>query len=211
METNKSFLHRFFGIALQGRTYLNILYLLIMLPLGIIYFTVVVTGFSITISLLIIIIGVFIAFLFLILVRGMSTLHLHYASTFLGFELPSKVEAGTTVKGFFGQLKKILADTKTYTSMIYMFLELPLGIIYFTLIVTFLVISAAFIVSPILWILDDEGILYLSGDEWLWHEDFGNTIFLMLMGIVLFFGTLHLGNWLAKVEKFLCKNLLVRI
>ncbi len=210
METNQSFLHRFFGIALQGRTYLNILYLLIMFPLGIFYFTLVVTGFSITISLLIIIIGIFIAFLFLILVRGMSTLHLYYASTFLGFELPTKVDAGTKGKGFWGHLKRILTDSKTYTSIVYMFLELPLGIIYFTLIITFLAISLGFFVSPILWILDDEGILYLSGDEWLWDGDFGNTIFLMLIGIVLFFGTLHLGSWLAKVEKFLCKNLLVR-
>lgn len=211
METNQGFWHRFFGIAMQGKTYLNILYLLIMLPLGIIYFTVVVTGFSLTIGLLILIIGIFIAFIFLILIRGISTLHLHYASTFLGFELPPKVEVATTTKDFWGQLKKIITDAKTYTSMIYMLLELPLGIIYFTLIITFLAVSIAFIASPILWILNDEGVFYVSGDDWLWHEDFGNTIFLLLAGIVLFFGTLHLGNGLAKVERFLCKNLLVRI
>jgi len=211
METNQDFLRRFFGVAMQGSTYLNLLYLLIMLPLGIIYFTVVVTGFSISISLLIIIIGILIAFLFLILVRGISTLHLHYASSLLGFELPPKVETTTAGKGFFDHMKNILSDAKTYTSMIYMFLELPLGIIYFTLIITFLSVSVSFIFSPILWILNDEGILYFSGDNWIWDEDFGNTIFLSLIGIVLFFGTLHLGNLLAKVEEFLCKNLLVRV
>lgn len=211
METNPDLLRRFFGVVLQGRTYLNILYLLIMLPLGIIYFTVVVTGFSISISLLTIIIGIVIAFLFLILVRGISTLHLHYASSLLGFELPSKVETATPGKGFFDHLKNILSDGKTYTSMVYMFLELPLGIIYFTLIITFLAVSVSFTFSPLLWILNDEGIIYLSGDDWLWNEDFGNTIFLSLVGIGLFFGTLHMGNFLAKVEEFLCKNLLVRV
>jgi hypothetical protein len=211
METNQDFLHRFFGVVLQGRTYLNILYLLIMLPLGIIYFTIVITGFSLSISLLIIIIGVFIAFLFLILIRGISTLHLHYASALLGFELSSKSKARTTGKDFLDRLKNILTDSKTYTSMIYMFLELPLGIIYFTIIITLLSVSAGFIVSPVLWILQEEGEIYISGDEWLWSSDFGDTIFLMLVGIVLFFGTLHLGNLLAKVEEFLCKNLLVLV
>jgi hypothetical protein len=211
METNQDFFHQLFGVALQGRSYLNLLYLLIMFPLGIIYFTIIITGFSISISLLILIIGIFIAFLFLILVRGISTVHLHYASSLLGFELPAKVETAMTGSGFFDHLKKILTDGKTYTSMAYMFLELPLGIIYFTLIITFLAVSVSFTFSPLLWILNDEGIIYLSGDDWFWNDDFGNTIFLSLVGIVLFFGTLHLANLLAKVEQFLCKNLLVRI
>jgi len=211
METNQDLLNRFLGVAFQGRTYLSLLYLLIMLPLGIIYFTIIITGFSMSISLLILIIGIFVVFLFLILVRGISTLHLHYASLLLGFELPAKVETSISGKGFFDHLKKILADGKTYTSMAYMFLELPLGIIYFTLIITFLSVSISFTFSPLLWILNDEGIISLSGDNWIWNEDFGNTIFLSLAGIVLFFGTLHLGNLLAKVEEFLCKNLLVRI
>lgn len=211
METNHDFLHRFFGIALQGKSYLNLVYLLIMLPLGIIYFTFVITGFSISIGLFILIIGIFIAFLFLVLVRGISTFHLHYASSLLGFELPTKVEAATTGKNFFDHLKKVLSDGKTYTSMIYMFVELPLGIIYFTIIITLLTTAVAFIVSPILWILNDEAILVLSGDNWIWNDDFGNTIFLSLLGIVLYIGTLHLGRLLVKIEEFLCKNLLVRI
>ena len=211
MDTKRDFLHDFFNVALQGRTYLNLLYLLIMFPLGIIYFTLVVTGLSISISLLILIIGILIAALFLLLARGVSSLHLLFASALLGFDLPPKVETSPTNKGFFDYLKRILSEGKTYTGMVYMFLELPLGIIYFTLIITFLSVSISFAFSPLLWILNDEGIIYLSGDNWIWNEDFGNTIFLSLAGIVLFFGTLHLGNLLAKVEEFLCKNLLMRI
>ncbi len=211
MNENQDFLHHFFGVALKGRTYLNLIYLLIMLPLGIIYFTIVITGFSLSISLLILIIGIVIALLFLVLVRGLSTLHLHYASALLGFDLPPKVESNLATQDFFDHLKKILADAKTYTSMIYMFLELPLGIIYFTIIVTFLSVSLAFTFSPVLWILQEESELFISGDEWIGISDFGDTIFLMLIGIGLFFGTLHLGNLLAKIEEFLCKNLLARI
>jgi len=210
MDSNQNFLHWFFGVALQGRTYLNILYLLIMLPLGIIYFTIIIIGLSLSLGLVIIFIGILVALLFLVLVRGISTLHLYYASSLLGFELPPKVETGTTAKGFFDNVKNMLADTKTYTSMIYMFFELPLGIIYFTLIITFLSVSFAFISSPVLWIINDVGEIYLSYD-WPWTSDFSDTIFLMLVGIILFFGTLHISNLLAKVEGFLCKNLLARI
>jgi hypothetical protein len=211
MNDEHTFLSRFFHVALEGKTYLHLLYLLMMLPLGIIYFTLVVTGVSLSIGLLILIIGIAIAFIFLMLIRGISTLHLHFASALLGFDLPPSVEPKTPAKGFIDHFKTALSDSKTYSSIIYMIVELPLGIFYFTLIVTFVCISLVFTVSPVLWILLNEGKIPISDDGWLWRADFGDTVFLMLVGIVLFFATLHLGNLLAKLEKFLCKNWLARV
>jgi len=208
MSSEQSFLSRFFNVAIQGRTYLNLIYLLLMLPLGILYFTIVVTGFSLSLGLIFIVIGFFIAFFFLFLVQGISTLHLNYASALLGFEPPPKIQTIAKESGFTKKLKEIFADVKTYTSLIYMFIELPLGIIYFTLIITFTCLSITFSLSPILWILQEDGAMNFSDSEWLFYVDFDETILLMIIGVVLFFSTLHLGNFFAKIEELLCKNLL---
>ena len=48
----------FFGVYAKGQTYLNILYMLLLMPIGIIFFTYAVTLFSTSIGLLITIIGI---------------------------------------------------------------------------------------------------------------------------------------------------------
>ena len=210
MNPDQDFFTRFTHVMFEGRSYLNLIYLLLMLPLGIIYFTLVVTGISLSLSLLIILIGIFIGFIFILLMRGISGIHLAYASALLGFELPPKQEKSPTQTTFFEKMKEVFTDAKTYTGLVYMFIELPLGIIYFTFVVTFLSISVSFTLSPIFWIVQEETDLYL-GDNWLWYMEFDETILLSLVGIVIFFATLHIGKLLAKVEAFLCKNLLVRL
>ncbi len=209
MNSDQDFFTRFTHIAFEGRSYLNLIYLLLMLPLGIIYFTLVITGISLSLSLLIILIGVLIGFVFILLVRGISGVHLVFASTLLGFELPPKQKESPTQLSFTDNLKKVFTDPKTYTSLVYMFIELPLGIIYFTFVVTFVSLSVSFTLSPFFWILQEETDLYL-GDNWIWYLEFDETILVSLVGIVLFFITLHLGKLLTKVERFLCENLLVR-
>lgn len=211
MDKNQDFLYRFTHVALEGRTYLNLIYLILMLPLGIIYFTIFVTAVSLSLSLLILIIGIFIAFVFVLFVRAISGIHLRFASAMLGFEQPDKKEILDNNKGFIDRLKFFFTDGKTYSSLIYMFIELPLGIIYFTLIITFLSISISFSLSPILWIIEEETGIFINSSHWVWRLDFDETILLMLVGIGLFLVTLHLGNLLAKVEEFLCKNLLLRL
>jgi len=211
MNSEQDPFYRFISVASDGRTYLNLIYLVLMLPLGIIYFTIVVTGFSLSLGLILVIIGIVVAVLFLVLVRGISFVHLSFASALLGFELPPEDEPQATTDGLLEKLKRILTDAKTYTSMIYMLIELPLGIIYFTLIITFLSISVSFSVTPILWLLAEEESWAIWDNDWLWQVNFGETLLLMLGGVCLFFVTLHLGNLLAKVEQFLCKNLLTRL
>lgn len=46
MNWMKDALIKFFGVAVQGRTYLNMLYLLLSFPLGLSYFVILVTGLA---------------------------------------------------------------------------------------------------------------------------------------------------------------------
>jgi hypothetical protein len=89
-----------------------------------------------------------------------------------------------------------------------MFIEFPLGMLYFTLIFTMLVVSISFTVSPIINILIEANGQLFNTDLWIWELNFEESLLLLVGGIFLFFVTLHLGNMLAKVEEILCKNLL---
>lgn len=211
MSSNQDPFYAFISVAADKRTYLNLIYLLLMFPLGIIYFTIVVTGFSLALGLLFIIIGIFVGIIFLVFVRGISIVHISFASALLGFELPPKTEAQVGGNGLLDKLKRILTDGKTYTSMVYMFIELPLGIIYFTLIITFLSISISFTATPFLWFLFEEEGIFILDNDWFWDLDFGETLLLVFVGVFFFFITLHMANLFAKAEEFLCKNLLARL
>ena len=59
MESIINGLSKFFGVAVRGQTYLNMLYLLLAFPLGLFYFVFLVTGLSLGVSLVIVWVGIF--------------------------------------------------------------------------------------------------------------------------------------------------------
>lgn len=210
MTTSHDPFFQFTSVAMEKRTYLNLLYLLLMLPLGILYFTILVTGFSLSMGLFVILIGVFIGIGLLVLVRGISRFHLALASNLLGFKLPT-FNTIRNQKDTVGKIKSLVTDNRTYTSILYMLIEFPLGVLYFTLIFTMLVISISFTVSPIINILFDTNNYLINTGLWIWELNFEESLLLLVGGIFLFFVTLHLSNMLAKVEEILCKNLLAGV
>ncbi|MBD3288073.1 hypothetical protein GF337_04660 [candidate division KSB1 bacterium] len=210
MTTTQDPFFQFTSVAMEKKTYLNLLYLLLTFPLGVLYFVILVTGFSLSMGLLFLLIGAFIGLGFLILIRGISKLHLALASNLLGFKLPvfNNLESQ---KDTFAKAKELVTDSRTYTSILYMFIEFPLGILYFTMIFTMLMLSISFIISPIINIVFDANGLLLNTELWIWELNFEESLLLLVGGIFLFFVTLHLSNMFARVEENLCKSLLAKI
>jgi len=211
MNNQQDYFYRFFRVAGEPQTYLNLLYLLLVFPLGIIYFVLIITGFSLSVSLLILIVGIFIAALFLLLLHGLSQLHLRFASALLNFQItPSNVNLADN-PDFISRIKAIVKNSRTYTGLLYLFLAFPLGIIYFTLLVTLFSVAISFSLSPFLWTYwGPESVPTIDWD-WPIPLNFGDTFLLMLIGIILFFLTLHIVNFLARLEEILCKNLLMSV
>jgi hypothetical protein len=103
----------------------------------------------------------------------------------------------------------MFTDGHTWTTLFYMLLMLPLGIIYFTIAVTLLSVSLAFIGSPFVKAfglnvinMDVNGFSYY-GPGW------AGTIALCLVGIVLLFATLHLVRGIGHLHGQIAKHLLV--
>ena len=154
----------FFGVIFSPRTYGAIFYMLLSLPLGVLYFTTVVTGISISIPMLLLVVGLVILPLFMLIVRFLSLTEGYITQTLLGANIPvrdfdevaeaddldDESEDGASAFGrFWSWFKRSFSDARSYTSMIYMLLMLPLGIAYFTIAVTGFAVSFAFIAAPI--------------------------------------------------------------
>ena len=206
----RSVLGKFFGVAADPHTYGALFYLLLALVTGIFYFTWAVTGLSLSAGLSVLIIGIPFFLLFLGSVRGLSLLEGRIVETMLGVRMPRRppypVQQGLPLLKRIGAM---FTDGRTWTTMFYMLLMLPLGIIYFTIAVTFLSVSLAFIGSPFVKAfgfnvinMDVDGFSYY-GPGW------AGTIALCLFGIVLLFASLHLVRGIGRVHGQIAKHLLV--
>ncbi|MHA6202999.1 sensor domain-containing protein [Dyella soli] len=209
-----SALGRFFGVAADSRTWGAMFYMLLALATGIFYFVWAVTGISLSMGLSVLIIGIPFVVLFLGTVRALSLLEGRIVETMLGVRMPRRppypAQAGLS---FRQRVAAIFTDGRTWTTLLYMMLMLPLGIIYFVITVTMVSISLSFIGSPVLKILSDaDVILWTCGiPEWLCPQtSWWGVAVLCLLGVLLLFATLHVVRGLGTMHGTIAKGLLVR-
>src|SRR5580658_5809921 len=155
-------LRRFFGIYLDPRTYSSLFYMLLALATGIVYFVFVVTGLSLSAGFAILIIGVpfFLAFIGIARVIALGEGRLLEAVT--GERMPRRPVHPGPAASWWARILEMLKDVRTWTTLAYLLLMLPLGIIYFTIAVTGLSVSAAFIGTPLLLVLQHLGLTHLQ-------------------------------------------------
>jgi uncharacterized membrane protein len=206
-QKNQSFLSRFFGVVIEPRAWGALLYLLFTLATGIIYFTWTVTGISLSLGLLILIIGIPIAGIFLLATRGLALLEGRMVEALLGVRMPHRPMFSKKDQGLWGKFKALIGDKYTWFSMVYMLLQLPLGIAYFTVFITLISMSLALIASPIWRVFNlpvftnNNTQYYLNG--WI-------TPIMVIAGVLLFFTTLHLAKVIGNLHGNLAKTMLVR-
>ncbi len=143
-----STLGRIFGVYGDGRTWRALLFMLLSLVTGIVYFTWAVTGLSLSVSFLILIIGVPFAILFLLSVRGLAWLEARLVQVLLGVGMQSRPVLPPAASNWLQRSKALLADKHTWLGLLYLVLQMPLGVIYFTVAVMLVSVSLALMVAP---------------------------------------------------------------
>lgn len=200
---------RFFAVALEPRTYAALFYMLLSMATGIFYFTWVVTGASLSLGLSVLIIGIPFVILFFGSVRVLALVEGRLVEAMLGERMPRRPLYTSTRATLIGRVAEMFTDPRTWATMLYMLLMLPLGIVYFTLAVTLLSVSLAFIFAPVALLLDAVGMLAfdstveVSGEPW-------QMPFLFLGGVLLLFGTMHLARGIGCLHGQLAKHMLVQ-
>lgn len=202
-------LARFFGVALDARTYGALFYMLLSLATGIFFFTWVVTGLSLSLGLLVLIIGIPVAVLFFGSVRGLSLLEGRLVEALLGERMPRRPAYTDRSRSWLQRIGDMFTDGRTWLTLLYFVLMLPLGIVYFTIATTLLSISLGFIWAPVAALISPEYVgIHIDGTQMLplWI-----TPLLAVVGMLLLFATLHLARGIGRLHGMMAKHLLVRL
>jgi len=199
----------FFGVFADPRAWGGLVFMLISLMTGILYFTWAVTGLSLSFGLMILVIGIPFAILFLLSVRGLSFLEGRLVEALLGERMPRRASFTDNSLGWMERLKQLLTGKSTWLGLLYMLLMLPLGIIYFTVMVTLIALAAGFIAAPIAAIVFNVPFEAISYGEVIWYLPDYLTPLIAVLGVLLATATMHVARWTGKVHGKFAKALLV--
>lgn len=212
-----------FGILVDPRAYGALIYMMLSLATGVFYFTWAVTGVSLSLGLSILIIGLPFALLFIGSVRVISWVEGRVVETLLGVRMPRRRPSTDAEGTVWARIGRMLSDGRTWGSLFYMLLLLPLGSIYFTLAVALGATAGGLIASGI-YLLASGGDVAGSGIVIVQTTDFPNVapelisllnsppgqalaVLLGLLGVLL---TLHLARAIGTVHGKIAEVLLVR-
>lgn len=130
----RQLLRRFLLAPFRGATYRNALYLLLALPLGILYFVALVAGLSVGISLVVVWVGLPILLATLLAWRAAAGLERVLARRLLGADIQSPLHADPNLS-LWRRLVLLVRDPVTWKSFLFVGMKFPAGIVSFALIV----------------------------------------------------------------------------
>jgi len=199
-------------VLFNPKTYATILYLLLSLPLGIIYFTVAITGLALSIGLTPIFIGIPLFFGVAKLLNGIVNFEQSMIRQILGLPIPpvsytynqQQSEAGQNwlmrmVRGFDGGL--------FIRNLLLVLLRFVTGIVFFVIMVTVISLGLGFIALPVvhiilmnemkLDILENTLFSYFHID-WTYNQQY---MLYVGVGLVLFWIALRVVNGLMQIQR----------
>jgi signal transduction histidine kinase len=160
-------------VAFARRLGLDTAYLVTGLPLGILTFTLVVTGWSLSLGLAITLIGLPLALLTVALSRGLAMAERRRAELVLGAPIDARYRSWTE-GSIWRRLRSVFADPTTWKDLAWHLLLLPVGIAGFTIAVTTWATTIGLLLMPAWWWVSTEswavdlGLFTIDG----WPESF---------------------------------------
>jgi hypothetical protein len=202
-----------FGVLSDPVTYGALLYMLLSLATGIFYFTWSATGLALSAGFLFLIIGIPFFLLFIGSVRLIGYAEGRIVEVLLGVRMPRRLPAPPG-GSFWEKVKSVLADMRTWSSLAYMLLMLPLGIAYFTIAVTGLALAGSFVFAGGAVLIGEVDHVHIDGGP-LWlvdavHTPVAGAVFIAL-GVIVFFLMLHVARLVGWLHGRVAEHLLVRL
>jgi uncharacterized membrane protein len=202
----------FFGVFQDSRAYTSLFFMLLSLATGVIYFTFVMIGLSLSAGLAVLVIGVPFFLMFMALTRVVSLAEGRLIEAMTGERMPRRPIHPSGTMGFWSRVGQMLKDRRTWTTLAYLILMLPLGIAYFVIAVVGLCLSLAFTFTPLIYLSDHYGWFDQPGNLHMnpaWLESLWALPFMMLAGILLLTLVMHVARGVGRLHAMYAKALLV--
>lgn len=204
----------FFNVISDPRTYGALLYMLLALVTGIFYFTWTIVGISLTAGFAILILGIPFALLFIGSIRMLSHVEGRIVEGLLGVRMPRRLPSSApSDESIWTRIKEALIDVRTWTSMFYLLLMLPLGVVYFVAAVVGLSVSLGVSGAAIYALITDHSNFQVDGLPWLDHllHTAPGLMLVAVVGLLLFFVVLHVARGIGWLHGRIAEGLLVRL
>jgi hypothetical protein len=196
-----------FGVYIDPRTWGTLVFMCISFVTGILYFTWAVTGLSLSLSFLILIIGAPFAILFLLSVRGLALLEARLVGVLLGVRMPTWPLVPGAGLNWLQRSKAVVTDKRTWLSLLYLFLQMPLGVIYFTMNVTLIAAAFGLVAAPLAQLLMHFPLISFDG-AYIFLPRWALGL-MEIGGFLLLTSTLHLIRGIGELHGRYAKALLI--
>lgn len=199
---------RFFEILVDPRAYASFFYMCFSLITGIVYFTWAIIGISMSVGFAVLIVGLPFAAAFLVSVRALALVEGRIVEALLGVRMPSSPLFSYPHLGMWERVKTLFQDSRTWTTILYMICQMPLGTIYFSVCITLFSLGISLIATPVAQLVIDSPIMRLGGQQ-VWVPIWSAPFF-MFVGVLVIMLTLHLAKAVGQMHGRYAKALLVR-
>jgi hypothetical protein len=208
-----SLIEKFFAVFSDPRAYTSLFFMLLTIATGILYFIFAVTGLAMSLGLSVLIIGLPFFLLFVGMARVISLGEGRLLEAISGERMPRRPVHPGAPKSFGARIIEMLKDSRTWTTLLYFFLMLPLGILYFVLAIVGLSVGLSLISVPVL-----ETIHYFGGfPGWVndvsfqpdWVNSPAGYAFVAVLGVVILTALMHLARAIGRLHARMAKVLLV--
>lgn len=193
----------FLGIVGDPGAWAACLYMVLSVVTGTFYFSWAVAGVSLSFSLILLIVGLPVMMLFFLSVRGLGFVEGRLVEALLGTRMPRRaiVPRGGS---WWEKFKVMFTTGSTWTTLIYMVLMQPLGVLYFTLIVTLFSLAISLMGAPVIQYGFRESVIQPEVSV-----PFYAMPLVMALGGLLVVGTLHLARLVTALHGKFAKAMLV--
>jgi Putative sensor len=193
---------RFFGVVAQPQSYRNIGYLFLGLPLGTIWFTVLISRLSVAVSMLVVaLLGIPMLLGLWYMTRSFANVERSTANVLLRHHLAPAPMASLDHGNLWVRLRSMTGDGDRWRELGYLMLRFPVGIATFTAAVTLLATSATTAHAPFSaryddgssfgdWALSSTIEDVATSSPWSWC--------LVPLGLAMLIASFHLMNTLAN-------------
>ena len=190
----------------ERRTYLNLLFALLGLPLGTFYFVLIVTGLSLGAGMLITIVGIPILVFTLIVCRSLAHVERGLVASLLDQSMPRTVER--PVEGAFWQRQfRHLISPARWREVAYLLLRFPVGIATFAIAVTLVGTAGNALAEPF---LVGFGLNAQICDRWT-IDSVGEALLFVPLGIVVLLVTPGVINAMGRASGAMALAFLGRV
>lgn len=141
----------FVSSVTETQTYRNIAFLLLRLPLGIVYFSVFLTGIAVGISLVPLVVGIPILAGVLGLADYAGVFEAKICRRFLGMDIEHAPVHDATEEPLVQYLKKTLTEPRLYLLVVYYLVSMFVGIATFTAVIVVFSVGVSLIVAPLVY------------------------------------------------------------